>query len=203
MYRKFGKRLFDVVASMFALVLLSPLLVTVAIIVRVRLGTPVFFRQERPGLFGKVFRIYKFRTMSYNVDEKGELLPDELRLTPLGKKLRSASLDELPELLNILRGNMSLVGPRPLLVQYLPLYSKEQSRRHNIRPGLTGYAQIKGRNAITWQEKFIFDCWYVDNVSFWLDVKIICATVVKVFSQSGINSESSATMETFTGNPSE
>ncbi|MCL2392561.1 MAG: sugar transferase [Oscillospiraceae bacterium] len=200
MYRKFGKRLFDIVFSIIGLVLLSPVLFVVAILVRIKLGAPALFRQERPGLSGKLFRLCKFRTMSDKKDENGKLLPDSKRLTSFGKMLRATSLDELPELWNILKGDMSLVGPRPLLVQYLPLYSAEQMRRHNVRPGLTGHAQISGRNAISWQEKFILDCWYVDNFSFHLDVKIIISTLIKVLDRSGISSETSETMEVFTGN---
>ena len=203
MYRKFGKRLFDILASICGLIVLSPVMLVVAVIVRIKLGAPVIFSQERPGLHERVFKIYKFRTMTYNVDENNELLPDEKRLTQLGKALRASSLDELPELWNILKGDMSVVGPRPLLVQYLPLYNEEQSRRHSVRPGLTGYAQVNGRNAITWQEKFTLDCWYIDNARFLVDVKIVISTVIKVFTRSGISSEASATMELFTGNGNE
>jgi len=200
MYRKFGKRLFDIVLSVFGLVVLSPVFLVVAVFVRVKLGSPVVFCQERPGYCGRIFRIFKFRTMSDKRDESGVLLSDEERLTSFGLSLRSASLDELPELWNILRGDMSVVGPRPLMVQYLPLYNEEQRRRHDIRPGLTGYAQINGRNAISWDEKFKYDCWYVDNLSFWHDIKILFATLAKVFSRAGINSDTSQTMESFMGN---
>jgi len=200
MYRKFGKRLFDIVLSVFGLVVLSPVFLVVAVFVRVKLGSPVVFCQERPGYCGRIFRIFKFRTMSDKRDESGVLLSDEERLTSFGLSLRSASLDELPELWNILRGDMSVVGPRPLMVQYLPLYSAEQMRRHDVRPGLTGHAQINGRNAISWQERFLLDCWYVDNLSFWLDLKIICVTFARVVSRRGISSDTSATMEPFLGN---
>ncbi|MCL2201895.1 MAG: sugar transferase [Oscillospiraceae bacterium] len=200
MYRKFGKRLVDIVLSLLGLIILSPVLLVTALLARVKLGSPVLFRQERPGLNGKIFILCKFRSMTDRRDENGALLPDGIRLTPFGKFLRSTSLDELPELWNILKGEMSLVGPRPLLVQYLPLYSAEQRRRHNVRPGLTGYAQVNGRNAISWPEKFKLDCWYVDNLSFRLDMKIILKTFSKIFSRSGVSSETSATMEPFQGN---
>ena len=202
MYRGFVKRFVDIVCSACGLLILSPVLLIIIILVRVKLGAPVFFSQERPGLKGKIFRIYKFRSMTDKKDISGELLPDGERLTSFGKTLRSASLDELPELWNILKGDMSVVGPRPLLVQYLPLYNAEQMRRHDVRPGLTGYAQINGRNAISWPDKFAFDCWYVDNLSFMLDLRIICTTVAKVFRRSGISSASSETMEKWRGNTS-
>ena len=200
MYRRFGKRLFDIVASLCWLVILLPIFLVLTVLVRVKLGTPVLFCQERPGRHEKIFKLYKFRTMTDEKDENGELLPDHMRLTAFGRMLRATSLDELPELWNILKGDMSMVGPRPLLVQYLPLYDAKQRRRHEVRPGLTGYAQINGRNAISWQEKFIYDCWYVDHLSFWVDIKIIFATAAKVFSRSGISSDTSQTMEPFTGN---
>ena len=200
MYKQLGKRLFDITSSVCALVILSPLLLVIAVLIRINLGTPVIFSQERPGLNEKIFRLYKFRTMTSKKDKDGNLLPDAQRMTKFGKILRSTSLDELPELWNIIKGNMSVVGPRPLLVQYLPLYSKEQARRHDVRPGLTGLAQVNGRNAITWQEKFKLDCWYVDNVSFKLDMQIIINTLAKVLKQDGISSDTSATMEFFVGN---
>lgn len=200
MYRKFGKRLTDIVISLCGLVILSPVLLVVAALVRIKLGSPVIFRQERPGLNGKIFMLYKFRTMTDKRDANGELLPDGERLTAFGKLLRSTSLDELPELWNILKGDMSVVGPRPLLVKYLPLYNEEQARRHNALPGLTGHTQINGRNAISWQEKFKLDCWYVDNISFWLDIKIICVTLLKVLKRSDVASATSETMEAFEGN---
>jgi sugar O-acyltransferase (sialic acid O-acetyltransferase NeuD family) len=200
MYRRFGKRALDILLSFAGLVALSPLFLALAVLVRAKLGKPAIFRQDRPGLGGRIFRLYKFRTMADKRDENGEPLPDAQRLTPFGKALRAASLDELPELWNILKGDMSLVGPRPLLVQYLPLYDKEQARRHDMRPGLTGHAQVNGRNAISWQEKFKLDCWYVDNAGFWLDVKILFRTAAKVFKKSGINSGTSETAEAFMGN---
>jgi len=200
MYRKFGKRLLDIAAGFCGLLIFSPVLLILAVLVRAKLGSPVLFSQDRPGLHGKIFKLYKFRSMSDKRDKNGELLPDSERLTSFGKALRATSLDELPSLLNILVGNMSVVGPRPLLVQYLPLYSPEQARRHSVRPGLTGHAQVNGRNAISWQEKFALDCWYVDNISFWTDIKIIFMTIAKVFKRSGINSYTCATMEPFTGN---
>lgn len=199
MYRHFFKRFFDVVFSACALVALSPVLAGTAVLVRFKLGSPVIFTQERPGLHGKPFLLYKFRSMTDARGSDGKLLPDEKRLTPFGKKLRSTSLDELPELWNILRGDMSIVGPRPLLVKYLSLYSKEQRRRHDVRPGLTGLAQVNGRNAISWDEKFAWDVEYVNRVSFLLDAKIVLKTIGRVLSRKGINSETSATMEEFMG----
>jgi len=193
------KRLFDLFVSALLLTALSPLLLILAALVRIFHGAPIFFKQERPGLHGAPFFILKFRTMKDSRDVAGNLLPDMQRLTRLGKFLRAASLDELPELLNVLRGEMSLVGPRPLLMSYLPLYSPEQARRHQILPGITGWAQINGRNAITWDEKFRLDVWYVDHRSFWLDVKILFLTVWKVFRRDGINQPGHATMEEFTG----
>lgn len=200
MYRRFIKRVFDCVCGVCGLLILSPVLLTVTVLVRVKLGSPVFFRQERPGKAGKIFRLYKFRTMTDSKDESGALLPDGERLTRFGRALRAASLDEIPELWNLIKGNMSLIGPRPLLVQYLPLYSAEQMRRHDVRPGLTGHAQVNGRNAISWQEKFAFDCWYVDNLSFMVDVRIFCKTLLSIVRRSGISSSTSDTMEPFTGN---
>ncbi len=199
LYRRFFKRLFDIILSLFAIVVLSPVLIITAILVRVKLGSPVIFCQKRPGLNGKIFNLYKFRSMNDARDEKGELLSDEVRLTSFGKKLRATSLDELPEFFNILKGDMSFVGPRPLLVQYLPLYNEEQAHRHDVLPGLTGLAQVNGRNAITWEKKFEYDVEYARNVSFLLDMKIIFATFGKVFKRDGISSATSATMEPFTG----
>jgi lipopolysaccharide/colanic/teichoic acid biosynthesis glycosyltransferase len=193
------KRLFDIVVSTIALVLLSPLLVVTAILVRLRLGTPVLFRQMRPGLAGAPFRLMKFRTMTDARSPDGTLLPDAVRLTPFGRFLRSTSLDELPELLNVLKGEMSLVGPRPLLMEYLPLYSAAQARRHEVRPGLTGWAQVNGRNALSWEEKFALDLWYVENRSLALDLRILWLTVMRVFGRSGISAEGEATMPRFTG----
>jgi len=200
MYEKYFKRIFDLVISTAAIIILSPVLAVLAVMVRFKLGTPVLFKQKRPGLKGKIFTLYKFRTMTDEKDKNGNLLSDEIRLTKFGQLLRAMSLDELPELFNILKGDMSLVGPRPLLIQYLPLYDENQSRRHDVRPGLTGLAQISGRNAVSWEERFLFDVTYVDNVSFLSDIKIIMTTVVKVFKKEGISSETAVTMEPFTGN---
>lgn len=194
------KRLFDLSVAVVAIFFLWPVLLVIAILVRVRLGAPVFFRQVRPGLHGKSFEMVKFRTMLDARDAQGNLLPDAERMTRLGRFLRSSSLDELPELWNVLKGEMSLVGPRPLLMEYLPLYSDEQRRRHEVRPGITGWAQVNGRNALSWDEKFKLDVWYVDNPSFWLDVKIIFLTVKKVLVRDGISAEGEATMSKFTGN---
>ncbi|EGA69200.1 putative UDP-galactose phosphate transferase [Vibrio sinaloensis DSM 21326] len=193
------KRLFDFLASLIALILLSPIIALVAWKIRENLGSPVLFRQTRPGLNGKPFEMVKFRTMKDAVDQQGSPLPDSERMTPLGDKLRNSSLDELPELWNVLKGEMSLVGPRPLLMQYLPLYSREQARRHDVRPGVTGWAQINGRNAISWEEKFALDVWYVDNKTLWLDIKILFLTVKKVFVKEGISADGHVTIEPFTG----
>ncbi|MBQ7972301.1 MAG: sugar transferase [Lachnospiraceae bacterium] len=200
MYRHFFKRVLDIIISFTALWFLWPVLLAVAILVRIKLGAPVLFSQERPGKDEKIFRMYKFRTMTDERDEKGDLLPDEKRLTPFGKFLRSTSLDELPELWAIFTGKMSLVGPRPLLVQYLPLYNAEQHRRHEVRPGLTGWAQVNGRNCVGWQERFKLDVEYVDKMSLWMDIKIIFLTIKTVLVREGISSETSATMEYFLGN---
>ena len=200
LYCKLIKRFMDFLIAALSIIIFSPLLILLAILVRVKLGGPVIFKQERPGLNGKVFKLYKFRTMTDAKDENGNLLDDEYRLTSFGKKLRSTSLDELPELYNILKGDMSIVGPRPLLVKYLPLYNDEQKRRHDVRPGLTGLAQVSGRNAITWTEKFNKDIEYVDNVSLGLDISIFFKTIYCVLKKEGINSDSAATMEDFTGN---
>lgn len=199
MYRFFIKRCLDFVLSLLALILLSPVLLIVAVLVRIKLGTPVIFKQERPGRNEKIFRMYKFRTMTDQKDNEGRLLPDEIRLTSFGKKLRSTSLDELPELFNILKGDMSIVGPRPLLVRYLPLYNERQRHRHDVRPGFTGLAQVNGRNSISWEEKFEWDVKYVDGLSFGLDVKIIFQTVKTVLKREGISSGTSVTMEEFKG----
>ncbi|MFB2674382.1 sugar transferase [Shewanella xiamenensis] len=193
------KRLFDFFASLLALILLSPIVALVAWKIRNNLGSPVLFRQIRPGLNGKPFEMVKFRTMKDAVDAMGNPLPDSERMTSFGDKLRNSSLDELPELWNVLKGDMSLVGPRPLLMQYLPLYSPEQARRHEVRPGVTGWAQINGRNAISWEEKFKLDVWYVDNHSFWLDFKILLLTVKKVFVKEGISADGHVTIAPFTG----
>lgn len=198
-YEKYMKRLLDFTLSFLALIVLSPVLLVTAVLVRIKLGSPIIFHQERPGKSEKIFRLYKFRSMTDECDENGNLLPDDQRLTRFGQILRSTSLDELPELLNILRGDMSIVGPRPLLVKYLPLYNEEQRHRHDVRPGLTGWAQANGRNAISWEEKFKLDVWYVQHISFLVDVKVIFMTVKKVFSRDGISSEASVTMEEFSG----
>lgn len=199
MYRKCFKRLLDILLSACALIVLSWVLLIVAVLVRTKLGSPVIFCQERPGKDGKIFKMYKFRSMTDARDAEGNLLPDEVRLTKLGRILRSTSLDELPELWNIFKGDMSIVGPRPLLVRYLPLYNEEQRHRHDVRPGLTGLAQVHGRNAITWEEKFALDLSYISNITFWMDVRIVLATVGKVLAREGIHSEGSATMEEFEG----
>lgn len=198
-YEKYIKRLQDFLCALLACVVLSPVLLVVAILVRIKLGSPVLFAQERPGLNGEIFKLYKFRTMTSETDENGNLLPDEQRLTSFGKKLRATSLDELPELACILTGKMSVVGPRPLLVRYLPLYNEHQARRHEVRPGFTGYAQVHGRNSISWEEKFDLDVKYVDHVTFLGDWKIIFQTVKTVLKKEGISSETSATMEEFYG----
>ncbi len=197
------KRIFDIVASAIALLLFSPIILILIKKVADNLGKPVFFKQERPGLNGKVFKMVKFRSMRDASDEQGNTLPDSERLTPFGEKLRNASLDELPALWCVLKGEMSLVGPRPLLVKYLPLYSNEQARRHEVKPGITGWAQVNGRNAISWQEKFQFDVWYVDNRSLWLDIKILFLTVKKVFAKEDISADGHATMPAFTGKEDE
>ncbi|PNG15457.1 sugar transferase [Stutzerimonas stutzeri] len=195
-------RLMDIVVSIIFLVALFPLLLVISLVVRLAFGS-VFFTQLRPGMNGRLFRMVKFRTMNELIDEKGELLPDRDRLTPLGKFLRSCSLDELPELWNVLKGEMSLVGPRPLLPEYLPLYSERQFRRHEVRPGITGWAQINGRNSLSWDEKFELDIWYVDNRSLFLDLKIMLITLKKVVVREGINADSEATMSKFLGNKRE
>lgn len=200
-YEKHGKRIFDLCLTVPAFIILSPVMGVTAVLVAVKLGRPVLFTQQRPGYQEKIFKMYKFRSMTDARDEHGELLPDEVRLTPFGEKLRSTSLDELPELLNILKGDMSLVGPRPLLVQYLPLYNKRQHRRHEVRPGITGLAQINGRNSISWEEKFEYDVQYAEHLTFKEDIRILFETVSTVFRREGINSEHSATMEDFTGTP--
>ncbi|EGR1581858.1 sugar transferase [Vibrio parahaemolyticus] len=193
------QRIFDFTASLFGLIFLSPIIALVAWKIRKNLGSPVLFRQTRPGLNGKPFEMVKFRTMKDAVDSQGNPLPDSERMTSFGDKLRNSSLDELPELWNVLKGDMSLVGPRPLLMQYLPLYSKEQARRHEVRPGVTGWAQINGRNAISWEEKFKLDVWYVDNRNLLLDIKILFLTVKKVFVKEGISADGHVTIEPFTG----
>lgn len=203
MYISFSKRLLDFVLSLLALIVLSPLLLIIAILVRIKLGAPIIFKQERPGKDEKIFTLYKFRTMTDKRDSNGNLLPDEIRLTKFGKLLRSTSLDELPELVNIIKGDMSIVGPRPLLVSYLPLYNNKQKHRHDVRPGFTGYAQVNGRNAISWEEKFDLDIYYVNHVSFFMDIRIIIKTVKTVIFREGITSDTSSTMEEFKGTVNE
>lgn len=193
------KRIFDILASAIGLLLLSPFITIIAWQIKRKLGSPVLFRQQRPGLNGKAFTMVKFRTMRDAIDKNGNPLPDSERITAFGNFLRSTSLDELPELWNVLKGEMSLVGPRPLLMEYLPLYNQEQMRRHEVRPGVTGWAQINGRNAISWEEKFKLDVWYVDNQSFWLDIKILFLTVKKVFIRDGISADDHVTMPLFKG----
>lgn len=199
MYQKYIKRGLDFILSLIASIILSPVMLIVAVLVRVKLGSPVLFKQQRPGKNEKIFNMYKFRTMTDERDENGELLPDEVRLTKFGKTLRSTSLDELPELFNIVKGDMSIVGPRPLLVRYLPLYNERQKHRHDVRPGFTGLAQVNGRNSISWEEKFEWDVKYVEHITFWGDVKIIFKTVKTVLTHEGISSASSVTMEPFQG----
>lgn len=193
------KRASDVTLSIILVVMLFPLLLLIAVLVRILIGSPVLFSQDRPGLHGKVFKMYKFRTMTMERDSSGKLLADSERMTKLGRVLRSTSLDELPELYNILLGDMSFVGPRPLLVEYLELYTPEQARRHNVLPGITGWAQINGRNAISWEERFGLDIWYVENQSFWLDLKIMALTVKKVLSRADVNASKNVTMKKFRG----
>ena len=202
-YNCFFKRFFDIVCSVLALIVLSPLLLVLAVLVRVKLGSPIIFTQKRPGKNEKIFTLYKFRTMTDEKDNEGNLLPDEIRLTKFGKMLRSLSLDELPELINILKGDMSIIGPRPLLPEYLPLYNEKQRRRHEVRTGLTGYAQVKGRNSISWEKKFELDVYYVEHISFLLDVKILLYTVLAVLKRNGINAENAATVEPFRGTRSD
>ena len=199
---KFFKRLFDIIASASGLIFLSPVFLILIYLIRKNLGEPVFFTQERPGKDGKPFKMIKFRSMRDAVDKDGNPLPDSERLTPFGKKLRATSLDELPELWNVLKGDMSLVGPRPLLMSYLPLYNEFQNRRHEMKPGVTGWAQVNGRNALSWDEKFAYDIWYIDHFSLWFDMKILFLTIKKVFIKEGISAEGEATMPYFTGNDS-
>lgn len=199
MYKKYIKRLLDIICSLSFIIIFSWVYIIIAILVRKKLGSPVVFKQERPGLNGKIFTMYKFRSMTDARDKNGNLLPDEDRLPRFGQILRSTSLDEIPEIFNVLKGDMSLVGPRPLLVEYLSRYNKEQARRHNVKPGITGLAQVNGRNSITWNEKFKYDVTYVDNYSFLLDVKIIVLTIKKVFVREGISQDGNATVEDFMG----
>lgn len=201
MYKNFFKRIFDFIAALIALLLIGWLIVVVAIWLHfANKGAGSFFLQPRPGKNGKIFKVIKFKTMTDEKDENGNLLPDEKRLTKVGKFVRSTSIDELPQLINVLKGDMSLIGPRPLLVQYLPLYNEFQARRHEVRPGITGWAQCHGRNAISWQKKFEYDVWYVDNLSFIVDLKVLFLTIKKVFKREGISQEGNATMEIFNGN---
>lgn len=201
MIYKYIKRILDIISSLLAIIILSPLLAATAVLVKTKLGSPVLFKQERPGKDEKIFTLMKFRTMTDERDENGELLPDEVRLTKFGKLLRSTSIDELPELFNILKGDMSVIGPRPLLVEYIPRYNEHQHRRHEVRPGLSGWAQVNGRNTVSWEDKFDMDVHYVDNYSFAMDVKILFMTVLNVLKKEGISSETSATMEVFMGTP--
>lgn len=201
MYRRFGKRCFDFATASCLLLALSPVLAITALFVRWRLGSPVLFQQQRIGYQNAIFSVQKFRSMTDARDANGELLPDDVRLTTAGKILRSSSLDELPQLWNVLRGDMSLVGPRPLLVEYLPRYNETQARRHEVRPGITGWAQVNGRNTVSWQKRFEMDVYYVDHQTVWFDFKILLLTVLKVFQRSGVNSDNHATMERFMGNP--
>ena len=198
-YRKYIKRILDVMISAAGLLLISPVFIITAALVRIKLGSPVIFKQERPGLNEKIFKMYKFRTMNDRRDENGNLLPDEQRLTHFGNLLRSTSLDELPELWNILKGDMSVIGPRPLLVKYLPLYSEKQRHRHDVRPGLTGYAQVHGRNKLSWTERFDMDVYYAENISFMMDLRIVVDTVGVVLKRDGVSSDTSMTMEEFKG----
>ncbi|MDA3884552.1 MAG: sugar transferase [Candidatus Delongbacteria bacterium] len=197
-YKHF-KRIIDIILSFMGLIIISPMLILTAIFIRIKLGSPVFFTQKRPGLKGKIFKMIKFRSMLNTRNENGDLLPDRMRKTKLGNFIRSSSIDELPGLINVLKGDMSLVGPRPLLTEYLPLYNEQQARRHDVRPGITGLAQVSGRNAITWEEKFSYDVKYVDNMSLFLDIKILILTLKKVFVREGINYESETINNRFTG----
>ena len=201
MARYFIKRIIDIIVSTIGLLILSPMLLILAVIIRVKLGSPVLFRQQRPGLRGKGFVLYKFRTMTDQRDETGRLLPDEERLPAFGRFLRSTSIDELPELFNVLKGDMSIIGPRPLMMKYLDRYTPEQARRHDVKPGITGWAQINGRNAISWEDRFKLDVWYVDNWGLWLDLKIIFRTVAAVFKREGITQQGRVTMDEFLGTP--
>jgi undecaprenyl phosphate N,N'-diacetylbacillosamine 1-phosphate transferase len=198
-YRRFLKRPMDFILSLMAIIVISPVLIIVGVLVRIKLGSPVLFKQKRPGLNEKIFTMYKFRTMTDEKDENGELLPNHIRLTKFGRILRATSLDELPELFNILKGDMSIIGPRPLLIEYLPLYNDKQKHRHDVRPGLSGLAQVNGRNAISWEEKFDYDVEYVDNISFLLDLKLIVQTFLKVFKREDVNKSENVTMEKFKG----
>ena len=203
MYKNLIKPILDFILAFLLIIIFSPIILIVALLIKLKLGSPILFTQKRPGLNGKIFRIYKFRTMSDERDSKGDLLSDELRLKGFGKLIRKSSLDELPQLFNVLKGEMSFVGPRPLLVEYLKLYNQEQAKRHNVKPGITGWAQVNGRNAISWEEKFKLDVYYVEHISFMLDCKILYMTFFKVLKRKDINSNTNITMEKFTGNQSE
>ncbi len=196
------KTIFDKSLALLLIILFSPIYLIVSLLILFKMGRPILFRQKRPGLNSEIFGIYKFRTMTNEKDEKGELLPDDQRLVGVGKFIRSASLDELPQILNVLKGDMSFVGPRPLLIEYLPLYNDEQKRRQDVKPGITGWAQVNGRNAISWEQKFDYDVWYVDHQSFWLDIKILWMTFLKVVKRSDISSDTAVTMEKFEGTKS-
>jgi len=193
------KRLFDIILSLILIIVFSPFYIITTILILTKMGSPILFRQQRPGLNAEIFGIYKFRTMTNEKDDKGNLLPDEQRLLSLGQTIRSLSLDELPQIFNVLKGEMSFVGPRPLLIEYLNRYNDTQKRRHNVKPGITGWAQVNGRNAISWEQKFEYDVWYVDNQSFWLDIKILWMTFLKVVNRSDISSDTAVTMEKFEG----
>ncbi len=193
------KNIFDRVLALILIILFSPIYIIVSLLILFKMGSPILFRQKRPGLNGEIFGIYKFRTMTNEKDENGELLPDDQRLLGLGKTIRSLSLDELPQIFNVLKGDMSFVGPRPLLIEYLPLYNEEQKKRHDVKPGITGWAQVNGRNAISWEQKFDYDVWYVEHHSFWLDMKILWMTFLKVVNRSDISSDTAVTMEKFEG----
>ena len=197
------KSIFDKTLALFLIILFSPIYIVVSLLIFFKMGSPILFRQKRPGYKEKIFGIYKFRTMTNEKDANGNLLPDDKRLVGIGKFIRSTSLDELPQLFNVLKGEMSFVGPRPLLKEYLPLYNEKQKRRHDVKPGITGWAQVNGRNAISWDQKFDYDVWYVDNQSFWLDIKILWLTFLKVVKRSDISSSTSSTMEKFTGSKNE
>lgn len=199
-YKNYLKRVFDFSIALFAIVIASPLMITVAVWLHfANKGAGVFFLQERPGRYGKIFKVVKYKTMTDEKDSNGNLLPDEERLTPIGKFIRSTSIDELPQLINVLKGDMALIGPRPLLVKYLPLYSKKQARRHEVRPGISGWAQCHGRNAISWTQKLEYDVWYVDNISLWTDIRIIWKTIISVVQRDGISAENNVTIDDFNG----
>ena len=200
MYKNYLKRVFDFSIALFAIVIASPLMITVAVWLHfANKGAGVFFLQERPGRYGKIFKVVKYKTMTDEKDSNGNLLPDEERLTPIGKFIRSTSIDELPQLINVLKGDMALIGPRPLLVKYLPLYSKKQARRHEVRPGISGWAQCHGRNAISWTQKLEYDVWYIDNISLWTDIRIIWKTIISVVQRDGISAENNVTIDDFNG----